>query len=136
MNQPPNTIASYLERSFFDPCLNSMYSHPHAWEIRYQYRNIHTAAGDNPLSIKVTNEHFFKDLSSYSMHWTVVADGEAMYTGTVDNINAAPGETTSLYLPLTRKQSKDIFDAGPEKDIFINVSWVLNERDGLLEAGT
>ena len=110
--------------------------HPQAWEIRYQYRNIHTAAGDNPLSIKVTNEHFFKDLSSYSMHWTVIADGEAMYTGTVDNINAGPGENTSLFLPLTRRQAKDIFDTDPSKDVFINVSWVLKERDGLLEAGT
>ena len=110
--------------------------HPHAWEIRYQYRNILTGAGDNPLSLEVTNEQFFKDLSAYNMLWTVVVDGEAMFAGSVENINAGPGETTSLFLPLTRRQAKDIFDTDPSKDVFINVSWVLKERDGLLEAGT
>ena len=110
--------------------------HPHAYEIRYQYRNILTRPGRNPLSLDVYNEQFFKDLSTYNMLWTIVADGEALYTGSVDNINAGPGETTSLFLPLTRKQARDIFEVGPFKDVFINISWVLKERDGLLEAGT
>ncbi len=108
--------------------------HPHAYEIRYQHQNIHTTAGKLPLTVNVYNEFFFRDLSLYSMRWTVVADKEAVYTGTVDNVNAGPGETVSVILPLSRKQARAIYDL--EADVFINISWILKERDGLLPAGT
>ena len=110
--------------------------HPHAYEIRYQLQDIHTAPGRLPLTVDVTNEFFFRDLSAYSMLWTIVADGEAIYTGNVENVNAGPGETVRLMLPLTRKQARNIFETDPSKDLFINVSWILKECDGLLEAGT
>ena len=108
--------------------------HPHAWEIRYQLQDIHTAAGDAPFSLNVTNEFFFRDLSAYSMQWTIVCGGEAVLTGTVENVAAGPGETAKLILPLTRKQAREIMELdGPS---FINVSWRLKEKDGLLPAGT
>ncbi len=110
--------------------------HPHAYEIRYQLQNIHTAAAGEAFTVKVTNEQFFRDLSMYSMRWTIVADGEAQLTGTVDNVNAGPGETISVALPLTRKQAKEIMDTDPSQDLFINVSWTLKQRDGILPAGT
>ncbi|MBP5506017.1 MAG: DUF4981 domain-containing protein [Bacteroidales bacterium] len=110
--------------------------HPHAYEIRYQLQNIHTSADKNPLMLKVYNEQFFRDLSAYSMRWTIVEDGDAIYSGTIDNVNAGPGETTTVILPLSRKQAKELMEATPEKDIFINVSWTLEEHDGLLSAGT
>ncbi len=108
--------------------------HPHAWEIRYQLQDIHTAAGDAPFSLNVANEFFFRDLSAYSMQWTIISDGEAVLTGTVENVAADPGETAKLILPLTRKQAREIMELdGPS---FINVSWRLKEKDGLLPAGT
>ncbi|MBO4557720.1 MAG: DUF4981 domain-containing protein [Bacteroidales bacterium] len=110
--------------------------HPHAYEIRYQYRNIHTSGAKEPFKLNVTNEFFFRDLSAYKMDWAVLADGETVETGSLDNIKAGPGETAGVILPLTRKQAKDIFEGNEGKDIFINVSWRLKERDGLLEAGT
>ena len=108
--------------------------HPHAWEIRYQLQDIHTAAGDAPFSLNVINEFFFRDLSVYSMQWTIVCRGEAVLTGTVENVAAGPGQTAKLILPLTRKQAREIMELdGPS---FINVSWRLKEKDGLLSAGT
>ena len=109
--------------------------HPHAYEIRYQLQNIHTTEGDMPLTLKVFNEFFFRDLSAYNMLWIIIADGEALYSGTIDTINAGPGEAVQVRLPLTRRQAKEILD-DLNGDVFINVSWVLKERDGLLPAGT
>ncbi len=110
--------------------------HPHAYEIRYQLQDIHTTPGKFPLTVDVTNEFFFRDLSAYNMLWTIVADGEAIYTGSVENVVAGPGETVHVILPLTRRQAKEIFETDPSKDLFINVSWILKIRDGLLPAGT
>ena len=110
--------------------------HPHAYEIRYQYRNILTSASRKPLTIVVTNEHFFKDLSDYVMHWTVIINGDAYLTGTVDEVKAGPGETVSVTLPLSRRQAKEIFEIAAGKDIYLNVSWRLKESDGLLAAGS
>ncbi len=108
--------------------------HPHAYEIRYQLQDIHTAAGNAPFTLNVTNEFFFKDLSAYAMHWTIVSGGEAVLTGTVENVSAGPGETTKVTLPLTRRQAKEIMEI--EQDTYINVSWKLKEKDALLPAGT
>ena len=111
--------------------------HPHAYEIRYQLRNIHTTGGENAAVVNVTNEHFFRDLSTYRMLWTIVVDGEAVETGTVEKVKAAPGETVAVTLPLTRKQAMSLYaDDCPDKDVYLNISWVLKERDGLLPAGT
>lgn len=110
--------------------------HPHAWEMRYQMQNIHTSAGKFPFSLDIYNEQFFKDLSAYTMHWTIVDENGAICSGTLENVNAAPGETVNVRLPITRRQAKEIMEMETSGDIFINVSWVLKERDGLLPAAS
>ncbi|MBQ8060889.1 MAG: DUF4981 domain-containing protein [Bacteroidales bacterium] len=103
--------------------------HPHAYEVRYQQRNILTTAVDAKKGrISVYNENFFKDLSQYRLLWTAVVEGQAVATGTVETLDAAPQKSVVLDLPVPS------IDA-PGKDIFINVSYVLKTPDGLLPAG-
>ncbi|MBQ6253281.1 MAG: DUF4981 domain-containing protein [Bacteroidales bacterium] len=105
--------------------------HPHAYEVKYQYRNILSSLkGYRPGSceVSVLNENFFKDLSQYRLLWTAVVEGEAVASGVVENIQAAPGSAASVSVALP------VIDA-PGKDIFLNLSYVLKESDSLLPAG-
>ena len=103
--------------------------HPHAYEVRYQQRNILTTAVDAKRGrVSIFNENFFKDLSQYRLLWTAVVEGQAVATGTVETLNAAPQKSVVVDLPIPA------IDA-PGKDIFINVSYVLKTPDGLLPAG-
>ena len=71
--------------------------HPHAYEVRYQHRNIHTSlAGQG--RVNVYNEYFFKDLSQYRMLWNISVDGEAVSSGVVENLNIAPRKTETVDL--------------------------------------
>ena len=102
--------------------------HPHAYEVRYQHRNIHTSlAGQG--RVNVYNEYFFKDLGQYRMHWNITVDGEAVSSGVVEDLNVAPQKTETVDLGFKTLPKADA-------DIFLNVSYVLKTADGVLPAGT
>ena len=109
--------------------------HPHSYEVRYQYRNILSTLASpvilseaKDLKVKVLNENFFKDLSQYRLLWTAAVEGESVATGVVENIKAAPGQTAIVSVGLPSITA-------PGKDVFLNLSYVLKEKDGLLPAG-
>ena len=109
--------------------------HPHAYEVRYQYRNILTSG--HPATdgkIRVYNEHFFKDLSNYRMQWSLVADGIVVETGIVEDLDVAPQQTREIRLPLPDGRRLDTM--GERGDIYLNVSYQLKRQEGLLAAGT
>lgn len=102
--------------------------HPHAYEVRYQHRNIHTSlAGQG--RVNVYNEYFFKDLGQYRMLWNITVDGEVVSSGVVENLNVAPQKTETVDLGFKTIPQADA-------DIFLNVSYVLKTADGVLPAGT
>lgn len=112
--------------------------HPHAYEVAYQYRNILTSS-DSVLSGKVNvyNENFFIDLSRYMMSWIVEVDGVAVLSGSVPNLSVEPGRTEKIDLGFTEK---DILEAAgldclKGHDAYLNVSYTLKRKDGLLPAG-
>ena len=72
--------------------------HPHAYEVRYQYRSI--LSSGTPDALAVHNEFFFRDLSDVRLLWTVEADGGAALSGVVDDLAVAPQATTVLNLGL------------------------------------
>lgn len=104
--------------------------HPHAYEIRYQYRNILTRASDAAKGkLDITNEFFFKDLGNYRMLWDITVGGEKSLSGVVENLKVAPQETGKVTLVIPSAFPGDA-------EVFLNVSYVLKTRDGLLPAGT
>ena len=103
--------------------------HPHAYEVRYQYRNILTTPVDVRAGrISIYNENFFKDLSQYRLLWTVSADGEAVASGVVEDLDVAPQAARTVKLDIPAIEA-------PGKDILLDVSYVLKVADGLLPAG-
>jgi len=103
--------------------------HPHAYEVRYQYRSILTnLAGVSPIAVGIKNENFFIDLSRYRLVWNLEQDGRKVAAGTVENLRIPAG--MEMMVPLSAR----VPETGG--DVYLNVSYVLKEADGLLEAGT
>ncbi len=102
--------------------------HPHAYEVRYQYRNILTTAGDEPGVVNIYNENFFTDLSRYRLVWTLEADGKPFRTGTVEKLDVAPQATKTVDLGI---------GARPEEGrvITLTIRYQLKEAEPLLPAG-
>jgi beta-galactosidase len=101
--------------------------HPHAFEVRYQYRNILTTAGDKPGVIHIYNENFFTNLSRYRLLWALETDGTPVRTGVVEKLDVAPQKTKTLDLGIENLPEGDV--------ITLTVRYQLKESDPLLPAG-
>ena len=105
--------------------------HPHAYEVRYQYQDIHTAlvGTDGNYEVSVYNEFFFKNLSEYALEWNVEADGRRLAAGTVWDLDVAPQEKAVISLGKTVRIPKG-------SDAFLNVKYILKNAQPLMDAGT
>ena len=76
------------------------------------------------------NEYSFRDLSNYSLHWTLMADGKAVQNGTVDNIPAGPKQTAELTLgyDLSKVDTQTA-------EVRLNVDYRLKTAEPLMQAG-
>lgn len=101
---------------------------PHMSEVAYYYQNIWVTAGDlSKGEIKVYNENFFKNLSTYYMKWELMKDGLVERSGIVDNLDIAPQQTQSITLALG--------DIHKENEWLLNVQFIQKNRENLIPAG-
>lgn len=101
---------------------------PHMNEVRKVYQSIWTTPVDLQKGlVNVYNENFFIDLSDYYMEWTLLADGEAMESGVVAQLNVAPSATEQVALGYQLPRT--------EKELLLNVSYKLKRAKQLLQAG-
>ncbi|MCQ2186135.1 MAG: DUF4981 domain-containing protein [Bacteroidales bacterium] len=108
--------------------------HPHAYEVAYQLRSIHTtASAQDALKgiVCVYNENFFIDLSRYDMNWELQRDGRSVMCGSMPMEAIAPGETRQMQIRYPRE-----IPFTSECDWTLNVRYTLNVEDGILPAGT
>ena len=111
--------------------------HPHAYEVAYQYRSIHTSAADAWDKVKVYNENFFIDLSRYMLEWDVEVDGKKVLSGVESRLSAAPQQTEIVDLGFTYDEIASAIGASDLLgfDVYLNVRYVLKRADSLLPAG-
>ena len=112
--------------------------HPHAYEVAYQYRSIHTAGAGAWNKVSVYNENFFIDLSRYRLEWDVEVDGSKVLSGVVPMLDVAPQATAVIPLDFT---AEDVLCAAGVDDligydVYLNVRYVLKRADSLLPAGS
>lgn len=104
---------------------------PHAYEVAYYYQDIWTKPVDLKAGkVGVYNEYSFRDLSNYRLCWTVLADGKAVQSGTVDNLNVAPGQTVEVTLPYDLSKVADA-----DAELMLNVDYKLKTAEPLMQAG-
>lgn len=101
---------------------------PHMYEVKKVYQSIWTTPVDLQKGlVNVYNENFFTDLSDYYMEWQVVADGEAVLSGVVSDLNIAPQKTQQVALNYRLPQT--------DKELLLNVTYKLKQARQLLPAG-
>lgn len=103
---------------------------PHMDEVKYYYQNIWTSPVDlKKGEIEVFNENYFRDLSAYSLTWSLVAEGKVVQRGMVDQLKADAQQKMIVKLPY------DLSLVPEGKEMFLNVEFKLKNNEGLLEAG-
>ena len=102
---------------------------PHIYEVAHIHQNVKFYENDLAKgAIDLKNWYFFTNLSNYKLNWNIIANGEALESGTIDNIVTAPQAKNTLKIPF-----KTSFKNGVE--YFLNVSAVLKTDEPLLQAG-
>ncbi len=114
--------------------------HPHAYEVAYQQRSIHTfATAEEALEGKVNvyNENFFTDLSLYELGWSVECDGRAVLNGHV-SVLPEIGPQSEAVVNLGYDADEILQACGgtlDEKDVYLTVRYSLKKSNGVLPAG-
>ena len=113
--------------------------HPHAHEVFYQHRNIHTSATPEEIlsgKVNVYNENFFVGLDKVRLVWTLQCEGRKVLSGVVDRLDVPAQQKVAVDLPGLNKAVVENA-CGPlgDKDVFLLTEYLLKAQDGLLEAG-
>jgi len=79
--------------------------------------------------IRVRNLHAFTDLSAFRTRWTLTEDGKVIQVGTPGPVDAKPGESAEVALPVRVQDSK------PGAEYHLRVSFHLVEDTSWADAG-
>jgi beta-galactosidase len=116
-------------------CLNGLVNpdrgvKPHLLEVKkvYQYIGFEPSDLKNGV-INIKNKYAFRNLSDFNFPWEITGDGNVVKSGTLDGIEALPGEVVPVNIDVS-------LNAEPGVEYFLNLKAALKNRDGLLDAGT
>ncbi|TDU43042.1 beta-galactosidase [Gelidibacter sediminis] len=102
---------------------------PHIHEVAHIHQDIKFYENDLANGvIDLKNWYFFRDLSNYKLTWDVIANGEVVESGTIDDLVTAPQAKKALKIPFTTTFKKDV-------EYFLNVAAQLKADEPLLKAG-
>ena len=103
---------------------------PHAYEVRHIYQPVWTTLKDAENgTVSVFNEYFFRDLSAYSLDWELMADGKCVQSGSVQDLEVAPQQTSVVKIGWDPSLASDCGES------FLNVYFRLKKTEQLLPAG-
>jgi beta-galactosidase len=103
---------------------------PHAYEVQYFYQNIWTTPVDLQKGIvEVYNENFFRNLDNQFMEWQILADGEIIESGVVNDVKVAPRQKTQIQLAYSASVLPK------DKELLLNVVFKIKKAEQLLSAG-
>jgi len=102
---------------------------PHAYEMKKMYQNVKLRMLDERQGIvEVKNGYFFRDLSNYSLRWTLLENGKQVRSGAIQSIDASPGKAVALDLGLN-------LSSRPGSEYFLQFSLVTKNAEGVVPAG-
>lgn len=103
---------------------------PHAHEVGYIYQNIWVKPVDlQKGEISIYNENFFRDLSDFYAEWQLLANGEVLQSGIINDLKVGPQQTGNQKLNYT------LDNICPCKEVLLNVAFKLKNTETLLPAG-
>ena len=103
---------------------------PHAYEVGYIYQNIWVKPVDlQKGEISIYNENFFRDLSDFYAEWQLLANGEVLQSGIINDLKVGPQQTVN------QKLNYSLDNICPCKEVLLNVAFKLKNAETLLPAG-
>lgn len=103
---------------------------PHMYDAGYHMQSIWAEAVDlKQGQVSVHNEYFFRDLSNYSLSWSITVDGVERQNGTIADLDVAPQQTKTYTLPY------DVASLAKGKEALLNIEFRLKKAEPLMEAG-
>jgi len=103
---------------------------PHAYEVQYFYQNIWTTPVDLQKGIvELYNENFFRSLDNQFMEWQILADGQVIESGVVNDIKVAPRQKAQIQLAYSAQ------NLPKDKELLLNVEFKLKKAEQLLSSG-
>lgn len=103
---------------------------PHMYEAKFQMQSIWVTPSDLAHGeVNVYNENFFRDLHDYYAEWQLLADGDVVETGVVQDLNVLPHQTVTV------KLGYNVDNKYNNKEVLLNVSFKLKKAEQLLPAG-
>jgi beta-galactosidase len=84
--------------------------------VKHSYQPVKITApapiGPGQTKIQVKNTYDFQTLGAYRLEWTLLRNGEMVQQGQENTLNAKPGQSLTLTLPLRIGGSTDAVDTG------------------------
>ena len=111
--------------------------HPHAWEAKYQMRDILITAGQDDLlrgKVTVKSEYFFKTIKRAVLKWKVLIDGEEIKSGS-RRFRLAPQTSKSMRLGFSERSLRRQYPDLEAHDVRVHLSICLGKDCGLLKKG-
>lgn len=115
-------------------CINGVVNpdrtaHPGLYEVKKVYQDIRFAPDVKKGTITIENNFIHKDLSDYDFNWQILRDGKIVKNGTFAKVNALPGKTAVVKMPL------DGVDLGDGAEYYFNIFANVRTGDDIIPAG-
>lgn len=102
---------------------------PHMYEVGHILQSIWASPIDiENGKISIYNENFFRDLSAYYVEWELLADGEIVQKGCINDLHVNAQEKNELKIDYDVKTY-------PQKELLLNIAFKLKKAENLLPAG-
>lgn len=102
---------------------------PAYWEVARVYQHVDFALSDfESGAVQISNNYDFIDLSEFELYWEVLADGRAVQSGVISDLEIGPDSKGTVILPYDSRA----LQSGPE--YHLNLRLYAPEARGLLPA--
>ncbi|GMG86155.1 glycoside hydrolase family 2 TIM barrel-domain containing protein [Biformimicrobium ophioploci] len=103
--------------------------YPYLWEVKSGHQNIGFRALDLEAgTLEITNKHFFRSLSGWTLDWQLLEDGVPVEDGDGIALSAAAQATQKVSLPVEYARQ-------PGREYFLNLTVRTDGGEPLLTAG-
>jgi beta-galactosidase len=103
---------------------------PALLEVRKVYQHIRFKAVDlSKGEIEIFNQYFFTDLNEFAFACEIIADGQILKQGVLEDIQLAPQQRTTIKLDITA-------EIAPNTEYFLTIKAKNKTQKGILSAGT
>lgn len=115
-------------------CINGLVNpdrtpHPGLNEVKKVYQDIRFSPNVAKGIVTIENHFIHRDLSNYDFNWKILRNGKLLRQGRFDKVNAAPGKTVTVKIPV------DDVDINDGAEYHFNIFANVKNGDDIIPSG-